>query len=63
MIQTIPALFTFQIMATSTADQVKLRERYPPIEPYHFSWITVSQLHTIYYEQCGNPNGIPVLVL
>lgn len=50
-------------MAISVSDQAKLRERYPPIEPYQYSWISVSQLHTIYYEQCGNPNGIPVVVL
>ena len=50
-------------MATPIPDQAKLRERYPPIEPYQFSWINVSQLHTIYYEQCGNPSGIPVVVL
>lgn len=23
----------------------------------------VSDLHTIYYEECGNPNGKPVVVL
>ncbi|XP_065896541.1 probable proline iminopeptidase isoform X2 [Dysidea avara] len=50
-------------MATPTTNQDKLRERYPPIEPYQFSWLNVSQLHTIYYEQCGNPNGVPVVVL
>lgn len=50
-------------MATPVTDEEKLRERYPHIEPYQFSWINVSQLHTIYYEQCGNPDGIPVVVL
>lgn len=36
---------------------------YPEIEPYHSSFIKVSELHTVYYEQCGNPNGKPVVFL
>lgn len=34
---------------------------YPKIEPYHHFLFTVSDLHSIYVEQCGNPEGIPVL--
>lgn len=34
---------------------------YPAIEPFHKERIAVTQQHTIYYEQCGNPHGIPVL--
>ena len=36
---------------------------YPPINPYEIGWLPVSTLHTLYWEQCGNPNGIPVLFL
>lgn len=36
---------------------------FPPIEPYHFDRLPVSKRHSIYYEQCGNPQGKPVLVL
>jgi proline iminopeptidase len=36
---------------------------YPEIEPYHSSFLKVSDLHTIYFEQCGNPNGKPVVFL
>lgn len=36
---------------------------YPEIEPYHSSFLKVSDLHTVYYEQCGNPNGKPVVFL
>lgn len=36
---------------------------YPEIEPFHHDFMPVSDIHTIYYEQCGNPNGIPVLII
>jgi len=34
---------------------------YPPIEPFHFEHLEVSSVHKIYYEQCGNKDGIPIL--
>ncbi len=36
---------------------------YPLIEPFDFGFLKVSALHTIYYEQVGNPNGLPVVFL
>jgi proline iminopeptidase len=36
---------------------------YPPIEPYMHRLLPVSGGHEIYYEQCGNPDGKPVLVV
>lgn len=36
---------------------------YPEIEPFQSGWLTVSQTHEIYYEQCGNPAGQPVVFL
>ncbi|WP_164661432.1 prolyl aminopeptidase [Tropicibacter sp. Alg240-R139] len=36
---------------------------YPPIEPFDQQLIDVGQGHRVYFEQCGNPNGIPVVVL
>lgn len=36
---------------------------YPEIEPFSKSWLKVSNLHQIYYEECGNPDGIPVVFL
>jgi proline iminopeptidase len=36
---------------------------YPPIEPYHSGMLQVSDLHSIYYEVSGNPNGKPVVFL
>ncbi|OLT62279.1 prolyl aminopeptidase [Moorena bouillonii] len=40
-----------------------MRELYPPIEPYNQQTLTVSNLHTIYFEESGNPEGQPVVVL
>ena len=36
---------------------------YPEIEPFNKNWLKVSDLHQIYYEECGNPNGVPVVFL
>ncbi len=36
---------------------------YPPIEPYHTAMIDVGQGHSLYFEQCGNPRGKPVVML
>ncbi len=37
------------------------RSFYPEIEPFDSGMLKVSDLHTIYYEQSGNPNGKPVV--
>lgn len=36
---------------------------YPPSEPYDNGLLSVSGIHTLYYEQCGNPDGKPVVFL
>ncbi|MEM9551858.1 MAG: prolyl aminopeptidase [Pseudomonadota bacterium] len=36
---------------------------YPPIDPFDQRVLDVGQGHQIYVEQCGNPDGIPVVVL
>jgi proline iminopeptidase len=36
---------------------------YPSIEPYSSGFIEVDDIHTLYWEQCGNPNGAPVVFL
>jgi proline iminopeptidase len=40
-----------------------MQELYPPIAPYHEGYLQVSALHTIYYEEAGNPLGNPVIFL
>ncbi|MEP6941027.1 MAG: alpha/beta fold hydrolase, partial [Rudaea sp.] len=39
------------------------RTPYPPIEPFDTGFLKVSPLHDLYYEQCGNPQGKPVVFL
>lgn len=36
---------------------------YPAIEPFHTGYLKVSDLHELYYEQVGNPHGVPVVFL
>jgi proline iminopeptidase len=40
-----------------------LRELYPPIEPYVCGRLAVDDIHSVYWEECGNPNGVPVVFL
>ena len=39
------------------------RELYAEIEPYASGMLQVSPLHNVYFEQCGNPQGKPVVFL
>jgi len=36
---------------------------YPPIDPFEQQMLDVGDGHRIYVEQCGNPDGLPVVVL
>lgn len=40
-----------------------MKTLYGLIEPYQQGMLKVSEIHDIYYEQCGNPNGQPVVFL
>jgi proline iminopeptidase len=40
-----------------------VRELYPEIEPYRTGHLPVSDQHTLYVEECGNPDGLPVVFL
>lgn len=60
----IPGLFF--ILATVTVcapSQTSDSPLYPEIEPYNSGYLQVSDIHSIYWEECGNPKGIPVIVL
>lgn len=39
------------------------RELFPPLEPYLKGTLRVDDLHTLYWEECGNPKGVPVVFL
>jgi len=36
---------------------------FPPIEPYRSGMLPVDDIHALYWEECGNPAGQPVLFL
>ena len=46
-----------------TDPRTDYRPLYPEIEPYDSGQLAVDERHTLYYEQCGNPQGKPVVFL
>ncbi|KAF3792168.1 Proline iminopeptidase [Nymphaea thermarum] len=47
-----------------TPDSLHLnKDPYPPLEPYSSGFLKVSEKHTLYWEQSGNPSGYPVVFL
>lgn len=36
---------------------------FPAIEPFMTGYLPVDDIHTLYYEQSGNPDGVPVVLL
>lgn len=40
-----------------------MRTRYPLVAPYQTHHLPVSDGHTLYVEECGNPDGLPVVFL
>jgi proline iminopeptidase len=40
-----------------------MKTLYPEIEPFDHGTLAVDDRHTLYYEQCGNPHGKPVVIL
>ncbi|WP_413943473.1 prolyl aminopeptidase [Bdellovibrio sp. HCB-162] len=38
-------------------------ELFPEIEPFNKGMLKVSDIHTLYWEECGNPQGKPVVFL
>ncbi len=51
------------MLVTENMSNSQQRELYPPIEPYHQEMLEVGDGQSIYYEQVGNPEGKPVVVL
>lgn len=43
--------------------QQAIYELFPEIEPFHTEWLQTDTLHEIYFEECGNPHGAPVIFL
>ncbi|GAQ87809.1 proline iminopeptidase [Klebsormidium nitens] len=49
--------------AEPQAEGGERRQLYPPTEPHTSGYLQVSDLHKIYWEECGNPDGQPVVFL
>ncbi|MEN9689174.1 MAG: prolyl aminopeptidase, partial [Pseudomonadota bacterium] len=45
-------------METSSNDRL-----FPPIEPFAHGFLPSVDGHEVYFEQCGNPRGLPVIFL
>jgi proline iminopeptidase len=39
------------------------QDLYPPLEPYTTGMLPLDSHHTMYWEQCGNPHGVPIVFL
>ncbi|WP_151446634.1 prolyl aminopeptidase [Lacisediminimonas profundi] len=52
---------TSNLLTSQAAGQ--LRPLFPPLEPHRSGRLAVDAIHEIYWEECGNPGGIPVLFL
>ncbi|XP_021717189.1 proline iminopeptidase-like isoform X2 [Chenopodium quinoa] len=62
----VPSIEQQLIMALESKEEDSCevnRNLYPPIEPYSSGFLKVSDIHTLYWEQSGNPNGHPVVFL
>ena len=56
---TVPDTF-MPVPGDASAERTTL---FPPIAPYRSGFLPVSDLHTLYWEECGNPDGEPVVFL
>lgn len=63
--QVLALLFLIPGLACSSDTQMVEEESslWPEIEPFRTEYLKVSDIHEIYFELCGNPEGKPVFVL
>lgn len=56
-----PVQATHLLLRANTMDASSDFSFFPPIEPHRTGMLEVDDLHTLYWEECGNPDGIPVV--
>lgn len=57
-------LISFLVLNCSNkVDSVDTINLWPEIEPFDTGFLKMSNIHEVYYELSGNPNGIPVFVI
>ena len=66
--QAIPAQMSAPVpLATSASNALSCSEPvaalYPPIEPFETGFLNTGDGHKVYWERCGNPQGIPAVFL
>ena len=45
------------------APRTPLLDLFPPITPYSSGFLAVDDIHNLYWEQSGNPDGVPIVLL
>ncbi len=59
----ITAICCFCALSSLLSGLETKRTLYPSVEPYQTGYLSVEGGHSIYWEECGNPHGKPVLFL
>jgi proline iminopeptidase len=55
---------SFSLQCLNDRNQAMANEHFfPPIEPFETGFLEVGEPHLLYWEQCGNPEGEPILFL
>lgn len=52
-----------QLSPPGIARRTPLLDLFPPITPYSSGFLPVDEVHNIYWEQSGNPDGVPIILL
>ncbi|KAG5184419.1 prolyl aminopeptidase [Tribonema minus] len=59
----VPPSYETDAAPPETRREGPLKELYPPLEPYNSGCLRVPKVHSIYWEESGNPQGKPVVFL
>ncbi|HKH48408.1 MAG TPA: prolyl aminopeptidase [Thermoanaerobaculia bacterium] len=60
---TVLAVLLVVVLSPTAAAHEPSSPLFPEIEPYDSGYLRVSEIHELYYEQSGNPEGKPVFFL
>ena len=60
----IPSNFNHtDLRGSASRTKSSIEDIYPPLQPYSTGFLNVDDIHTLYWEQSGNPDGVPALTL
>lgn len=54
---------TKDTLATPPTRRSPLLDLFPPVTPYSSGFLNVDDTHNLYWEQSGNPDGVPIILL